>query len=288
MIRIILLFMLFVSVTTCQQSGKMNIISSLPISMNEVSGIEKIPNSDLIWMINDSGNSNELFGFNSKTSTIDLSFKIVNGTNVDWEDLATDQLGTIYIGDFGNNDNRRKDLTIYAVKDLLNNNEHELEANITTFYFEDQKKFPPKKKNLNYDVESFIVLNNYFYLFTRNRVNKFDGITKVYRVPAEEGHFKADLIDQFKTCDQKKGCQITSATILHETGDIALLSYDKVWILSNYREERFFSGDIIKIDLDHYSQKEGITFKDQKSLFITDERVGMDGGNLYLLNLAKR
>lgn len=36
--------------------------------------------------------------------------------NNDWEDIAKDKNGFTYIGDFGNNDNDRKNLAIYKVK----------------------------------------------------------------------------------------------------------------------------------------------------------------------------
>lgn len=285
MIRILLSLLISLSVTTCQRSEKIIHIASLPISLGEVSGIENLPDSDIIWMINDSGNTNELIGYNRKKGSIDRTIKISNGINKDWEDLATDQAGTLYIGDFGNNRNDRKDLTIYTLKNVQNDEQNEKEALVTTFYYEDQKKFPPKKKDLNYDVEAFIYFNDHFYLFTRNRKSKFNGNTKLYRFPAKEGNFKAELIDQFKICDNKKGCQITSAAIHHKSGTIALLTYNSVWLLSNYSDDHFLNGDKIKIDLEHYSQKESITFKNEHTIYIADERSGMDGGNLYMLKL---
>jgi len=253
--------------------------------MDEVSGIELIPNSDLIWMINDSGNSNILYGFDLDSNSIVRTIRISNSVNKDWEDLATDTKGNLYIGDFGNNKNKRKNLTIYGLTDLLSNTNNEIEASVTTFKFEDQKKFPPKSKNLNFDVEAFIYLNDHFYLFTKNRSIKFDGVFKVYRIPAKEGQYTAELIDQYAFCEENKGCKITASSIHHESGTIALLSSNKVWLLKNYQQDQFFSGDILTIDLEHYSQKESIAFKNYNSLFIADERSGGIGGNIYSLNL---
>ncbi len=285
MIRIFLIITFILSVANCQQSGKIKLIASLPGSVDEVSGIELIPNSDLVWMINDSGNSNTLYGYDIVSNSIERTIRISNAMNRDWEDLATDTLGNLYIGDFGNNKNKRKDLTIYGITGLLNNTNDELEASVTTFTFEDQKKFPPKSKKFNFDVEAFIHLNDHFYLFTKNRSSKFDGVFKVYRIPAEEGHFTAELIDQYSFCDQKKECQITSSAIHHDTGTLALLSSNKVWLLKNYHQDRFFSGDILTIELDHHSQKESITFKSLNEIYIADERYGIEGGNLYSLKL---
>ena len=236
----------------------MKLIASLPNTMEEVSGIELLPNSDLVWMINDSGNSNTLYGYSLGSQSIERSIIISNGTNKDWEDLATDNKGNLYIGDFGNNKNKRRDLTIYGLKGILSNANAEMRTSITTFTFEDQKKFPPKSKNLNFDVEAFIHMNDHFYLFTKNRSSKFDGVFKVYRIPAKEGHFVAELIDQYSFCDQKKECKITASAIYHDTGTIALLSSNKVWILKNYQKDHFFSGEIMTIELEHFSKKEKI------------------------------
>jgi hypothetical protein len=285
MIRILFSITFILTISNCQESGKLTPIASLPNSMDEISGIEMIPNSDLIWMINDSGNSNLVYGYNIKSKSIEKTLRIGNGDNIDWEDLATDIKGNLYIGDFGNNNNKRKNLTIYGLKDPLSFINDEIEASITSFTFEDQKKFPPKSKKLNFDVEAFIHLNDHFYLFTKNRSSKFDGVFKVYRIPAKEGHFVAKLIDQYSFCNQKKECQITSSTIHHASGIIALLSSNKVWLLRNYQEDRFFSGGIMTLELEDFSQKESITFKNQNELYIADERHGIEGGNIYLLKL---
>jgi hypothetical protein len=285
MIRVLFIIILILSTSNCNDPGELTFISSLPKTMDEISGIEVIPNSELIWMINDSGNANLLYGYDLPTNSIKKTIRISNGKNIDWEDLAIDTSGNLYIGDFGNNRNKRKDLVIYGLKDLSSINDDEIDASITTFTFEDQKKFPPKSKKMNYDVESFIHLNGNFYLFTKNRSSKFDGTFKIYKIPAEEGDFVAELIDTYSLCDQKNECQVLSSAIHHNSGTLALLGKNKVWLMKNYKEEKFFSGDIITIDLGHHSQKESIAFKDRKTVYIADERNGPEGGNIYYLNL---
>ena len=49
---------------------------------------------------------------------------VVNAENNDWEDLTADDKGNLYIGDFGNNHNKRKNLSILKIKskDLKNKN----------------------------------------------------------------------------------------------------------------------------------------------------------------------
>lgn len=283
--KFVITIVFFVCGLACQDFGKLHIEQSLPSILEEISGIEKIPGSHLLWAIADSNNSAEAYGYNPVTNKIEKTVVISNGANIDWEDMASDAHGNLYIGDFGNNQNDRKDQVIYTIpnKDLLGGGSSE--ALKTTFTFEDQAKYPPNKKARNFDVEAFIFLNNNFYLFTRNRSTHFDGTVKLYRLPAKPGHFEARLINTFIPCKDEKDCQITAATIDHATGQIALLSYNKVWLLSNYTGDNFFNGLIRKIKLGHSSQKESICFKNSGVLYIADEGRRNVAGNLYTLKI---
>ncbi len=84
------------------QTGNLSVIADLPNSLKETSAVELIGNSNLIWVIEDAGNKNILYGLNTKGKIV-KEIKITNAKNTDWEDLASDSLGNIYIGDFGNN-----------------------------------------------------------------------------------------------------------------------------------------------------------------------------------------
>jgi len=283
---IVFLLLLSVTISSCQDFGKLQIVASVPAALEEISGIEKIPQSNLIWAVSDSHNSATLYGFNPTTQNIDEAINLTSIKNKDWEDMATDAEGNLYIGDFGNNNNKRKQLAIYKVPSVTESTEQRT-IYTTTFEYEDQTKFPPKKKDRNFDVESFIYYNNHFYLFTRNRSSHFDGTVKLYKMPATPGHHTAKVISSYKTCDDKKNCQVTGATIDFKSGTVALLSNSKVWLLKDYKNDDFFSGSIEEIDFDHHSQKESICFKDANTLYIADEQNGTLGGNVYEFQLNK-
>ncbi|GEQ87218.1 hypothetical protein ULMS_27260 [Patiriisocius marinistellae] len=283
-------FLLFIiSLYSCGQQdfGKMEIITSLPDEFAEISGIEMIPNNESLWLISDSGSDATVMSYDLKEKKMAQQFTIKNAQNVDWEDLASDKRGNLYIGDFGNNASKRKDLTIYKINDIANLASQDTATQKITFKLSDQTDYPPKKKDRNYDIEAFFNKGENLYLFTRNRSKDFDGTTKVYKLPATPGDYTAQLIDTFKTCNDDDDCQVTSATINHQTGDIILLSYNKLWVLSNYKGDNFFSGKVTEIKLDHKSQKESVTFKDKTHIYIADERNGPQGGNLYLLDISK-
>ena len=62
-------------------------------------------------------------------------------------------------------------------------------------------------------------------------------------------------------------------------------SYDKVWLLSEFEGNNFFSGKVELMELGHRTQKESLCFIDEKTMYIADERTGFSGGNLYRLEL---
>ncbi|MEP0266490.1 hypothetical protein [Dokdonia sp.] len=287
-LKLYLLLILTAAQCQPQDYGKLTYETTLPSILQENSGISLGTNDSQIYVINDSGGSNQVFTVDVHSGKIIQDITVTNATNIDWEDLASSG-DDLFIGDFGNNENNRTDQTIYWVEDIahITDPTYTTYAKSTTFTLEDQKKYPPKKGNHNFDIEAFIVHNSHFYLFTRNRNHgkNFDGTTKLYRVPQKEGHHTAVLIDSFISCSDRDDCQITSATIDHTTGKVAVLSYNKVWIFDNYEDDNFFTGYIHKIKLKHYSQKESITFKDSNTLLISEEGTSKKNGNLYSLRI---
>lgn len=274
-----LLFVVFVS---CQNAGLLEEVFRLPKSLKEVSAVEVTEKSSLIWMLEDSGNKPELYALDH-TGNISHTLAIANVTNDDWEDLASDKEGNLYIGNFGNNDNARQDLCIYKIDHTRLGLSETAAAAKTTFYYPEQTEFPPKKKDRIYDSEAFFVHRGYFYLFTKNRSSKFDGTTTLYRVPNREGNFAAQRIGQFKTCDNYNHCAITSADISFDGRKVALLSADKVWLFDNFKDDAFLNGNVAEIGLGHFSQKEGICFTKDGTLLVTDEKDKETGGYLYKL-----
>lgn len=262
--------------------GQLKPVCHLSSSLKEVSGIETVANSDLIWMVNDSGNSPEVFGVNLNGKIIS-SVKIQQ-KNKDWEDLTKDKEGNLYIGDFGNNDNTRKHLKIYKVSNFDLLNKKNIVPEKISFHFPEQKKFPPKKKKRYFDVESFFHHNGYLYLFTKSRVKSDYGKTNLYRIPATPGKHTATFISSFTTCNEMN-CWITSAAISPDGKKVVLLSHKNVWQFTNFKGDDFFNGTLKKFDLEHSSQKESICFRDNNSVYIADEYSHGNGRNLYVFIL---
>ena len=259
-------------------TGNLKVLADLPKALNEVSGTEIISNSDLIWMLNDSGNKPLIYGLEKK-GTIIRTLKI-DAKNHDWEDLTSDKDGNLYIGDFGNNLSDRKNLTILKVKAEGLKADSKVTIERISFKYPNQKKIPSKKKNRYFDCEAFFYFNGSLYLFTKSRVKGNFGKTDLYKIPAQKGHHEAQFIDTFNTCPDLH-CWITSADISENGKKVVLLSQKSVWVFTNFTTDNFLSGDALEYPFNYESQKEGVSFKDKSTLYITDEKAHGSAGNLY-------
>ncbi|WBX71628.1 hypothetical protein [Tenacibaculum retecalamus] len=273
-----LVFISFLLIISCQDFGQLKVLADLPNALDEVSGIEKIKGANLIWMLNDSGNKPVVYGINIKGKVIREVF--VNAKNNDWEDITSDEKGNIYIADFGNNNNKRKNLRILKIndQDLLIKDKVEVEK--IKFSYPDQDKFPPKKKDRFFDAESLAYKNGFLYIFTKSRVKNKSGKTTLYKIPAVKGNHVAKRISTFKTCTDLH-CSITAAAISHNGKKVALLNHQSVFIFTNFVDDDFFSGDVKEFYLGYVSQKESISFIDDTTLYIADEKTKSLGGKLY-------
>ncbi|MFA9192282.1 hypothetical protein AAGV28_12965 [Flavobacterium sp. FZUC8N2.13] len=257
---------------------------ALPKQLKEVSGIVYSNSTQLAWVLEDSGNANKIYGLNNE-GRLEKTITIVQTENIDWEDITKDSQENLYIGDFGNNDNTRKDLAIYKIDKEALNISSAVPSYKISFSYPEQTEFPPKKTKLFYDVEAFVEYKNSFYLFTKNRSKDFDGTTFLYKVPNQAGLHQAQLLGQFKAEGDYQNAAITGASISPDEKKVILLSHSQVWIFENFSSDNFLSGKVKRVGLDHFSQKEAIGFKDNSTLLIADEKTKKTGGKVYLLDL---
>ncbi|MTE26406.1 hypothetical protein F1003_05610 [Winogradskyella sp. ZXX205] len=268
MIMVKRLIFLLLIVSSCQHSDLLTIEGSINNSLDEVSAAESLINSDLIWVIEDAGNDNHLYGLSRKGKII-MDITILNAENTDWEDLTSDSAGNIYIGDFGNNNKKRKLFRILKVKkeDLNASRAH---AEIIEFILPKDVK--------SKDFEAFFLFNNYFYIFSKE-TKKFI----VLKVPNKTGRHEAIVISDYNL--KGKHNKITSADISFNDEKVLLLNHDKLWALSGFEGDDFFSGAINKLPFQHNTQKEGVCFVNDTIVILTDERNDYEGGNIYSFNL---
>jgi hypothetical protein len=264
-------------------------ITKLPKVVNESSGMELNDNNQ-IWTLNDSGGKPELYLCDT-TGRLIRTLKIANAKNRDWEDLTQDDRGNYYIGDFGNNNNGRKDLTIYKIPNPDRVRADFVRAQTITFSFEDQTAFPPPRDQLNFDCESVIWKDGHLYLFSKHRT--FPMRTNLYRLPDAPGDYVAQKISSFQTSGPDEtdlfNHWISAADISPDGTKVCIISSGKMWIFYNFEGDDFFSGQHRRIDLSSSSQREAIVFVSNTSVYMTDEEwFGGIGRNLYVFDISNK
>lgn len=259
-------------------------VITLDSQLKEVSGIE-FDKAGHFWGINDGDNLAQLHQI-QPDGKVSKTITITNAKNLDWEDMTQDDFGHFFIGDFGNNDNIRKWLTIYKIENPIDIKSTETEAEIIKFTFPKQLHFPPKASNKNFDLEAFVFYKNHLYLFSKNRTEPFDGDTNLYKIGDHADNYKADFISNFNTCTtHEKLCWITSAALSPDRKKLVLLDSVRLWLFENWQGDDFFSGDAYKINLGIVTQKEAVTFLDNNTIVFADEVFYGIGGNSYMIKL---
>lgn len=243
-------------------------VGRLPRDFKESSGLAV--QDGLYVTIGDSGSGTELLTFRLKDSSPE-NFKLqkMDGvSNKDWEDLTVDDLGNLYIGDFGNNSNTRKDLNIIKYNYASDS------VSIITFRFEDQKEYPPqRKKERNYDVEAFFWYNSNLYLFSKNKKWPY---TKIYVLPDAPGDYSLTPYDSLRLKSP-----ITSVDLdLENSNEAALLAYGKIMLFKTTTEPtgelKFEPYQCRKFR--RSGQAEAILYLKNQQLMITNEK-----GKVFLM-----
>lgn len=225
---------------------------------------------DVYWTLNDSGSNNRIFPFDSNGKLYraewykesDGGIFVGNTINIDWEEMAVDNNGNIYVCDTGNNFNTRKDLVIYVLKDP----NPQTTGNTTAFkkirfYYPEQKEFPAKPNN--FDSEAVFWAKDNLYILTKHRA---DTKTHLYRFD-EMDQLKINPIRRIGTFDIKG--MVTSADASIDGNKLAILTYDSVWLFEA-EDGSYFEGTISWLPI-KAKQCEAICF-DKDVLIITNEQ----------------
>lgn len=269
----------------CSQFGILERMGPLPRSINECSGM--VPaGQGAVWVLEDGGNAAKLRKLDPQGQLL-TSLEVENAENEDWEALTADDQGYLYIGDFGNNTNERKDLVIYRVPDPDRGVAQTLEAEAIAFRYPDQDRFPPKRAGMKFDAEAFFHHGDSLYLITKNRAVPFDGTATVYRIPDQPGEYRAEIVARLKLCGDARTCQVTDAALSPKGDRLVLLSYGKLFVYEAFSPSRLGDQQGRVIELRTNTQLEAVCFAADTLLYLADERSLRRGGNLYRLPLPR-
>jgi len=258
---------------------------SLTRTVSESSGMIYL--DDQLWMLNDSGNSPELYQINPQSGQMERIARISDVANNDWEALTFDSK-YVYIGDVGNNRGKRRNLVIYRInrQDLTQNKLSVIAAEAIRFAYADQAYYPPSPRH-NFDCEAMLAYTDSIYLFTKNRA---DFSTYVYALPNQPGDWQAHKIASMPVAGQ-----ITGACRIDSINRVVLLGYiyyaDKhtnlsfLWVLDSVENRQFAQATRHRWNLTINRQTEAITFHSPNTLWISSERSNYPAPGLYKVDL---
>ena len=225
------------------------------------------------WGLNDSGGEAEIYKFNSETGKIVQTVSIANATNRDWEEMTMND-DYIFIGDFGNNEGKRKDLTVYYIKrsEIGNGAQESLNAQKIEFNYPEQTNFNPGNRKTDFDCEAMFYYNGKLHLFTKEWTNL---ATTHYTLEIKSGKQQAKKIETFKTNYLVTGAHI-DANPISNTNGFYFIGYtqDGFAFISGFGapkkgSDKFFQDKTNKFSLPlgftpQVGQVEGISTKPEK------------------------
>jgi len=246
---------------------KVATVVTLNNMVKESSGLVYIDGT--LWTHNDSGGEAKLYAIDRSTGNIFKTVVVSNAKNVDWEDLAFNSTD-LFIGDFGNNRGKRKNLKIYKIKRSDLKTKVTVTAEVIDFSYANQISFKSNSKT-NFDCEAFVAYEDKLYLFTKNHGDKK---TNIYTIGVDAGQEVAEKLATFNT-----SALVTGASIDKSNNVLALIGYTtngtpRSWIFSEFTDRDFFKGTVDKIrwGTPLKAQIEGVTHIRKGKLYISSER----------------
>ena len=266
-------------------------MASLPTGLRESSGLV-VESPNLFWTHNDGGDASNIYQIDS-TGKLLRTVKIKNAANVDWEEMTFDTEGSLYIGDFGNNNEDRRNLLIYKILNFKNKYQTNSVAHdaVIEFSYEDQLQFPPSDAQKHFDAEAMIVEKDSIYIITKDfDTDPYTGKTWIYSIPNVGGKHVAKLTKILDTENSWKYKGAITASAKSNDGKVVLMSYLKLFVFTNFGSKPFWEGQKRVLDFSMFNivQREALAFHPTNScrLYITSEEAKGIGGNLSTVNIC--
>lgn len=248
---------------------KVQHIARLDSRISESSGLARASDSTF-WTHGDGGSPNSLYLFNLKgelLETVPLQLP-----NTDWEDMAQDEQGHLYIGDVGNNFNNRLNLRIYKLQQ-----ETRTVTDTIRFRYADQTEFPPPPRQRHYDLEGFLYHADSLHLFTKSRALR-KAVTRHYTLPTAGGDYNVKPQEALRLKSP-----ITAAAMSPAQDQFALLGYGRLYLFGMENGRVGFRGKRSCLPIGKTGQAEAVTYLSPTQLLLTNEN-----GKLYLVTLQKK
>lgn len=281
---IVLVFLQFLGWS--QKKIKVKSLALLPPELFESSGM--VAGKDTtVWMHNDSGGDPVLYQL-SESAEITRTVRLLNVRNVDWEDMANDYAGHVYIADIGNNNNSRTNLSILKIPHPDSLLVDSVLPEIIYFRYENQTRFPPALDQMHFDAEALIAYEDSLFVFTKNRSKPYSKYTYVYGLANKAGQQIAVLRDSLYLDKTKKYFSwVTAGTRSPNQDFVVLLSHKKAWLIKNFRASKAIQIIPTKVS-GLFSQKEALAFDLNENLWISNEKFKLLRAKLKKGRISKK
>ena len=186
---------------------------------------------NVLWTHNDGGGPKKqvLYAIDREGKT-HASFPVVGPTFHDWEDIAIDDAGHLYVGDIGNNDAKRDTLAVYEI------DEPNPAASVSPISpnREWKLKFPAAP----FDCESLFIWKDYGYVISK----VFDNArAQIFRFPLKDGNGPLTL-EPVATTEIES--PVTGADISADGNLLGIVSKEGAYV---YR----IDGDVARVSTGH-------------------------------------
>jgi hypothetical protein len=223
----------------------------------------------LYWTHNDSGGAPVIYAVDREGKLVGEPVRVLGASNVDWEDIAADGDGNLWIADIGNNLNARTDLCLYVLPepDPRVVKEARVSRRIDVRY-PDQRLFPPPVAE--FDAEALFVANGRPYILSKHRGS---GTTKLYRLDRQSDGLSAPMT-LLGTFDIEG--MVTAADVSPDGRSLLVLTYTGIWLFEAASGDEYLGGSVRWLPI-RAGQCEGICFDLDGSIVVTNEQRSIFG-----------
>ncbi|AZQ44263.1 hypothetical protein [Nonlabens ponticola] len=278
--RYVFAFFFLACLLGCMDPGNLKLIDNVPTSLDEISGLQLVKlegfDKPFLAAINDSGNSASLYLYQDNSRIHSITIQGVK--NKDWEDVTVIKDGSghatdIIIADIGDNSQSRDDIQLIKVP-LPKDGIMPESISGTTYNM-------TYKNGKSRNAEAVIYRNDSVFVFSKESEKGYDFFSKVFAARLGDKELKKQYEIGIENLPNKQ--KVTAADI-NDVGQVALLSRRYVFTYPFNQLKK--SLVVPKVyDLKHSSQKEGLTYINDSTLYLADELKKGTGGNMYQFTL---
>jgi hypothetical protein len=237
---------------------------------------------DVFWTLNDSGDKPRVYAIRrdgsmpaekERNNDKEPGTAIGGAINVDWEDITVDDAGHLIVADLGNNENDRRDLTLYFLAEPSPSAERTAYLERVFVRYPDQRRFPAPDDDFNFfnfDCEAVFSLGSKIGLVTKHRS---DELARLYffdpSTPRKEGVVPVELVGEFNV----EG-QATAADATADGRRIVVATYSSFWLFDVDDADHPLAGPVSRINYSGPEQIESVCFADDDKLLAADEKTG--------------